>query len=104
MQKLQRKVGLLLPRTADDAQVGLLLKDFDDGDRILKTVRTTRLLQQRRKLIFIRLSNKPRHSESHGPRFFNVLAGPRPTSMDSINSYLGNLMRIIAIVLLSGNN
>jgi len=38
MQRLQRKAGLFLPRTADDAQVGLLLKDFDDGDKILKTV------------------------------------------------------------------
>jgi hypothetical protein len=41
MQKLQRQAGRLLNRTADDAQVALLMKDFDEGDRMLKTVRTT---------------------------------------------------------------
>lgn len=38
MQKLQRKVGRLLPRSADDAEVALSLKDFDEGDRMLKIV------------------------------------------------------------------
>jgi len=38
MQKLQRKAGLLLPRSADDAQVGLLLNDFNEGDKMLKVV------------------------------------------------------------------
>ncbi|KAF2674693.1 SH3 domain-containing protein [Microthyrium microscopicum] len=38
MQKLQRKAGLLLHRSADDAQVSLLLKDFEDGDKILKSI------------------------------------------------------------------
>jgi hypothetical protein len=39
MQKLQRKAGLLLKRSADDAEVALLLKELDEGDRILKIVR-----------------------------------------------------------------
>jgi hypothetical protein len=39
MQKLQRKAGQLLKRTADDAEVALLMKEFDEGDNMLKIVR-----------------------------------------------------------------
>jgi hypothetical protein len=45
MQKLQRQAGRLLNRTADDAQVALLMKDFDEGDRMLKIVRTVQYLE-----------------------------------------------------------
>jgi hypothetical protein len=38
MQKLQRKMGGFLPRSADDAQVSVLLKEFEDGDQLLKIV------------------------------------------------------------------
>ena len=37
---LQRKAGKLLSRSADDAQVALLMKDFDEGDKLLKIVPT----------------------------------------------------------------
>lgn len=39
MQKMQRKFGVFLPRTADDAQVGMLLADFEAADRMLEAVR-----------------------------------------------------------------
>ena len=39
MQKLQRKAGQLLKRSADDAEVALLMKEFDEGDNMLKIVR-----------------------------------------------------------------
>ena len=39
MQKLQRKMGGMLPRSADDAQVSVLLKEFEEGDKLLKIVR-----------------------------------------------------------------
>jgi hypothetical protein len=39
MQKLQRKMGGFLPRSADDAQVSVLLKEFEEGDKLLKIVR-----------------------------------------------------------------
>lgn len=38
MQRVQRKFGKLLPRTADESQVALLLKDFDDADKMLERV------------------------------------------------------------------
>jgi hypothetical protein len=38
MQMLQRKAGKLLSRSADDAQVALLMKDFDEGDKLLQIV------------------------------------------------------------------
>lgn len=40
MQRVQRKFGKLLPRTADESQVALLLKDFDDADKMLERVST----------------------------------------------------------------
>jgi hypothetical protein len=39
MQRIQRKVGIFLPRTVDDAEVGRLLSDFDTADKTLSTVR-----------------------------------------------------------------
>jgi len=39
MQKLQRKMGGFLPRSDDDAQVGVLVKEFEEGDKLLKIVR-----------------------------------------------------------------
>jgi hypothetical protein len=38
MQRLQRQAGKLLHRSADDADVGALLKEFEECDRALKTV------------------------------------------------------------------
>ena len=38
MQSVQRRFGKFLPRTADEAQVGVLLKDFDDADKMLAKV------------------------------------------------------------------
>jgi hypothetical protein len=38
MQKLQRSAGKLLKRTVDDAEVGTLLKEFDETDFQLKNV------------------------------------------------------------------
>jgi hypothetical protein len=38
MQRMQRQFGKLLPRTADDAQVGMLIKDFEEADQMLDTV------------------------------------------------------------------
>jgi amphiphysin len=35
---MQRKFGVFLPRTADDAQVGMLLQDFEAADRMLEAV------------------------------------------------------------------
>lgn len=35
---MQRKFGVFLPRTADDAQVGMLLADFEAADRMLEAV------------------------------------------------------------------
>ncbi len=37
MQSVQRKFGK--PRTADESQVAVLLKDFDDADKMLARVR-----------------------------------------------------------------
>lgn len=39
MQSMQRRFGKLLPRTADESQVSVLLKDFDDADKMLAKVR-----------------------------------------------------------------
>ena len=38
MQTMQRKFGRLLPRTADESQVAVLLKDFEDADVMLTKV------------------------------------------------------------------
>lgn len=38
MQSMQRRFGKFLPRTADEAQVGVLLKDFEDADIMLAKV------------------------------------------------------------------
>ena len=38
MQSVQRRFGKFLPRTADESQVSVLLKDFDDADRMLAKV------------------------------------------------------------------
>lgn len=38
MQSVQRRFGRLLPRTADESQVSVLLKDFDDADKMLAKV------------------------------------------------------------------
>ena len=38
MQSVQRRFGKLLPRTADEGQVAILLKDFDDADKMLARV------------------------------------------------------------------
>jgi hypothetical protein len=35
---MQRQFGKLLPRTADEAQVGMLIKDFEEADHMLDTV------------------------------------------------------------------
>ena len=38
MQSMQRRFGKLLPRTADESQVAVLLKDFEDADKMLAKV------------------------------------------------------------------
>ena len=38
MQTVQRRFGKFLPRTADESQVAVLLKDFDDADKMLSKV------------------------------------------------------------------
>lgn len=38
MQSMQRRFGKLLSRTADESQVAVLLKDFDDADKMLAKV------------------------------------------------------------------
>ena len=38
MQSVQRRFGKFLPRTADESQVAVLLKDFDDADKMLSKV------------------------------------------------------------------
>ena len=38
MQSVQRRFGKFLPRTADESQVAVLLKDFDDADKMLAKV------------------------------------------------------------------
>ena len=35
MQSVQRRFGKFLPRTADESQVAVLLKDFEDADKML---------------------------------------------------------------------
>jgi hypothetical protein len=38
MMKVQRQFGKMLPRTADEAQVSVLLKDFEDADKMLAKI------------------------------------------------------------------
>ena len=38
MQSVQRRFGKLLPRTADESQVAVLLKEFEDADKMLSRV------------------------------------------------------------------
>jgi len=44
MHKLQRSAGKLLKRTVEDAEVGTLLKQFDEADVQLKIVSYSRSL------------------------------------------------------------
>jgi hypothetical protein len=39
MMRVQRRFGKLLPRTADESHVSVILKDFDDADKLLDKVR-----------------------------------------------------------------
>ena len=43
MQSVQRRFGKFLPRTADESQVSVLLKDFEDADKMLAKVRHLQL-------------------------------------------------------------
>lgn len=38
MQAVHRKFGKFMKRSADDSQVAVLLKDFDDADKLLTKV------------------------------------------------------------------
>lgn len=38
MQSVQRQFGRFMKRSADDSQVAILLKDFDDADKLLGKV------------------------------------------------------------------
>lgn len=38
MQNMQRRFGKLLPRTVDESQVAVLMKDFEDADKMLAKV------------------------------------------------------------------
>src|ERR1700712_5437087 len=44
MQRLQRKAGQLLHRSPDDAEVGLLLIDFENGDKLLTAVSSSQVV------------------------------------------------------------
>lgn len=44
MQNVQRHFGKYLKRSADDQQVSLLLKDFEDADQLLTKVRLNQIL------------------------------------------------------------
>jgi len=39
MQRVQRQFGKLMTRSADEAQVGMLIMEFEEADRMLDTVR-----------------------------------------------------------------
>ena len=39
MQTVHRQFGKLMKRSADESQVSVLLKDFDDADKLLTRVR-----------------------------------------------------------------
>lgn len=39
MQSVQRQFGKFMKRSADDSQVAVLLKDFDEADKLLSRVR-----------------------------------------------------------------
>ncbi|KAI9850108.1 MAG: hypothetical protein M1838_006082 [Thelocarpon superellum] len=38
MMRVQRRFGKFMPRTADESQVSVLLKDFDDADKLLSKI------------------------------------------------------------------
>ena len=38
MQSVQRRFGKYMKRTADEGQISVLLKDFDDADQLLTRV------------------------------------------------------------------
>jgi hypothetical protein len=39
MQSVHRQFGRLMKRSADDSQVSVMLKDFDEADKLLAKVR-----------------------------------------------------------------
>lgn len=43
MQSMHRQFGKLMKRSADDSQVSVLLKDFDNADKLLAKVQTNAL-------------------------------------------------------------
>lgn len=45
MQSVQRRFGKLLSRSADGVEVSLLLKDFEDADKMLTKVSESILLR-----------------------------------------------------------
>ena len=47
MQSMQRRFGKFLPRSADEAQVAVLLKDFEDADKMLTKVRYNEVMRQK---------------------------------------------------------
>ena len=44
MQSMQRRFGKFLPRSADESQVAVLLKDFDEADKMLTKVSCSMVL------------------------------------------------------------
>lgn len=40
MQSMQRQFGKLMKRSPDDSQISVLLKDFDDADKLLTRVQS----------------------------------------------------------------
>ncbi len=84
MQRMQRQFGKLLPRTADDAQVGMLIKDFEEADQMLDTVGFSQILtrssanwvslaHRRSKGMATGLGRHPQPSVCHAHRFRNPL-------------------------------
>lgn len=47
MQSVQRQVGKFLLRSADESQVSVLLKDFEDADKMLTKVGLSTSVWQR---------------------------------------------------------
>lgn len=46
MQSMQRRFGKFLPRTADETQVAVLLKCFEEADKMLAKVNTSMCLHR----------------------------------------------------------
>lgn len=70
---MQRRFGKLLPRTADESQVSVLLKDFDDADKMFAKARdrfTLSLADSIADEIPDRSSMHQKHGAIHGETYW----------------------------------